>query len=134
MNEKKIRTVEDILFIIGHALVPTVWIIWSLLLKYENTGHWGCWFNQITGLYCLSCGGTRAFGALLKGKLIQSVRYNPVVLYVFVCYVWFMASWYIQKLSKNRILCGMKFRVIYVYLGLVILIVQCIVKNILLFI
>lgn len=40
-----------------------------------------CLFHLTTGYYCPGCGGTRAITALLRGRLLSSFLYHPVVLY-----------------------------------------------------
>lgn len=40
-----------------------------------------CMINMITGYYCCGCGGTRSFYALLEGDIINSLKYNPIVLF-----------------------------------------------------
>lgn len=39
-----------------------------------------CYFRIHWKIYCPGCGGTRAFYALLQGNVIQSVKYNPIVI------------------------------------------------------
>ena len=38
-----------------------------------------CWLNEMTGLRCPGCGGTRAVHALLNGDLTRAWRLNPLV-------------------------------------------------------
>jgi len=38
-----------------------------------------CPFKWMTGLPCLTCGGTRAVLALVDGRLLESLSFNPVV-------------------------------------------------------
>ena len=38
-----------------------------------------CYFNELTGLYCPGCGGTRCAYALLHGDLAQAAAYNLLV-------------------------------------------------------
>ena len=45
-----------------------------------------CVFHKWTGYYCPGCGGTRAVKALLRGDVIGSFFYHPVVLYGAVLY------------------------------------------------
>ncbi len=47
--------------------------------------HSSCIFHELTGLYCPGCGGTRAFFALLKGDLVRSLLFHPVVAYGYLC-------------------------------------------------
>lgn len=126
---RKEKTVEDILFYFGNALIVLLLIGWPLFTDFLTGYVRGCLFNRVTGLYCPACGGTRAFSALIHGHLLLSIRLNPIVLYFFVCFGWFMISWYIQKLSRNRWIVGMKFKTVYVYVGLVLLIGNCLIKN-----
>jgi len=37
-----------------------------------------CAFHQFTGLPCLTCGSTRAAGALLHGEGLAALRWNPL--------------------------------------------------------
>ncbi len=38
-----------------------------------------CWLNEMTGLRCPGCGGTRAVHALLTGHLTRAWQLNPLV-------------------------------------------------------
>lgn len=105
-----------------------------------------CLFHQLSGLYCPGCGGTRAVKALLEGHFISCFIYHPVVFYCFILYVVFMGShtlehiwkkWNnMQKKSPHKKLFvrGLEFKVIYVYLGILIILVQWMIKNIILLI
>lgn len=87
-----------------------------------------CIFHAMTGYYCPGCGGTRAVKYLLTGHLIKSFIYHPLVAYVGIGGAVFMISYTLQILSKGKIK-GMRFRNGYVYCMLVILILQFILKN-----
>ena len=52
-----------------------LWTWWS------RQGH-PCLFHRITGWYCPGCGGTRAIKYLLKGDIIKSLQYHPLIVYV----------------------------------------------------
>jgi hypothetical protein len=99
-----------------------------------------CLFHTITGYYCPGCGCTRAVKCLYTGQIIQSFKYNPIVLYFVILYFIFMGSHTIEILiKKNKRIAqsnpltkihGIHFRPIYVYIGLAIILIQCIIKNI----
>lgn len=88
-----------------------------------------CFFHEFTGLYCPGCGGTRAVELLLSGHLLASFYYHPLVLYGGGLYLWFMFSNTVEFLSKERINIGMRYRKWYVVLGIVILILNFVIKN-----
>lgn len=123
------------LFMIFHALPDAV----ARKLLYP------CAFHMVTGFYCPGCGGTRAVEALFAGKILLSFFYHPIVPYSVVLYLWFMIShtveillryiskktfpahkeksWYARKI-------GMRYRNIYLYLALAIVIINTAVKDI----
>jgi hypothetical protein len=89
-----------------------------------------CMFHAVTGLYCPGCGGTRAVFALLRGKLLTSFLYHPIVLYTVISGGWFMVSQTIERVSGRKRSWGMRFHEGYLWAALVIIVVQCLIKNI----
>lgn len=130
---KKEKTTEDWLFYIGNVLIIILVIGWPIFLHFANRLSLGCVFQKMTGYQCPACGGTRAFNAMIHGHFLTSLKFNPIVIYFFAFFSWFMLSWYIQKLSGNRVCIGMRFRISYVYIGLAILMIQCTIKNLYIF-
>ena len=88
-----------------------------------------CMFYKITGYYCPGCGGTRAVYALFQGKFLTSLFYQPFILYTAVVGGWFMVSQTIERCSRGKIHIGMHFRPIWAYIGIEIIFLNCIVKN-----
>lgn len=88
-----------------------------------------CMFYKITGYYCPGCGGTRAVYALFQGKFLTSLFYQPFILYTAVVGGWFMVSQTIERCSRGKIHIGMHFRPIWAYIGIGIIFLNCIVKN-----
>ena len=109
-----------------------------LNLSYSNTtlrmigkimnGQMPCLFQEITGLYCPGCGGTRAVKALLKGEVISSFLYHPFILYMVILAVIFAVSYLLYMKTKNP-----KFRLCfdnkYAYIGIGIIVINFILKN-----
>ena len=91
-----------------------------------------CMIHAMTGYYCPGCGGTRATYALLHGKIITSLYYHPIVVYGVVVGGWFMISQTIERISRGKIHIGMHYRDLYLWIALVIAIVNCLVKNLIL--
>ena len=90
-----------------------------------------CVFFDATGLFCPGCGGTRSIIALFSGHPIKSLLLHPFVLYFVICFSLFFISQTLSRLTKGRIK-GMNYRNIYVYIGLGIILVQWLAKNIVL--
>lgn len=56
-------------------------IILALLQQVNIINGLGfCWFKELTGLPCFSCGSTRALAAVLHGDILKSLQINPVLL------------------------------------------------------
>ncbi len=60
-----------------------------------------CLFHLITGLYCPGCGGTRAVKFLLRGEVVKSFQYHPLVLYVFVVAAAELISFGLARILKK---------------------------------
>lgn len=88
-----------------------------------------CIFHEVTGFYCPGCGGTRAFHALLRGQLGQSLLFHPVVLYGGCLYLWFMISNTLEYASGGRWQISMPYRRWYLPVGLGLLAFHFISKN-----
>ena len=99
-----------------------------------------CFFHELTGFYCPGCGGTRAFFALITGHPIISFLYNPAVIYaagVLLFYaVWGVLYAISRRSGKERgdgSLSPPKFHLAFVWIFIAILMVNCTVKNLLLY-
>jgi len=136
MNQK--NTNETALFYAGWAILGFSLVLWLFyLIDPFKIGlkmlRLPCILNYITGLYCPGCGGTRAVISLFKGRFYQSFVYHPMVIYTAVICGWFMISQLIERVSKHKIKIGMKYRDIYLWIALVIVAINFVVKNALLF-
>lgn len=88
-----------------------------------------CHFFKVTKYYCPGCGGTRSVNSLLRGDIVGCIYYHPFVAYVAVCYVGHELSHLLSIMTGNRIK-GLKISPAYFYVGIVIIIVQWLLKNI----
>lgn len=90
--------------------------------------HIPCPIYSKTGIYCPACGGTRAFYYLMSGQILNSFKSNPFVLYLTVTGGLFFLSQLLYRLTRGRIH-GLHFRLIYVYTGIALMLINCIYKN-----
>lgn len=61
-----------------------------------------CFLNRYCHLYCPGCGGTRAAFALLHGKVISSILYNPIPLYFEGLFLYYYIGTTLAVCSKGR--------------------------------
>lgn len=115
---------------IGVIVLIGIILITCLKINIVSISPFGDCLSKY-GFYCFGCGGTRAVDALLKGKVLLSVYYHPLVLYAVVIYFSYMLSHTLSIVSHGRIK-SMQFRPCYFYIAIVIIIGQCVIKNILL--
>lgn len=130
ISGKKAKTAEDMLFYIGLAAGILFAVVWPVFLKAAPYLSGGCRFLAVTGFYCPACGGTRAFNAILHGHLFQALCFNAAVPYAVLMYVLFMGSQTAERLMRGKIKIGLKYKNIYVYIGIAIMLLQWAVKNI----
>jgi hypothetical protein len=123
---------ESALYFLGWILIALFIIVYLVLINpplFIKTYLLPCVFQLITGYYCPGCGGTRAVSALLHGNVIKSMLYHPLVTYGAIVGGWFMITQTVERISQHQIKIGMKYRHIYIWLAVAILILNFIIKN-----
>ncbi|MCR4657217.1 MAG: DUF2752 domain-containing protein [Lachnospiraceae bacterium] len=88
-----------------------------------------CRFKRATGFLCPGCGGTTALKELLAGHFLKSFCSHPAVLYFAVFYAVFMIRMFLS-LRYDSAAVSYKRVVFFIYLGIAIILIQCIIKNI----
>lgn len=88
-----------------------------------------CVLHEVTGFYCPGCGGTRAIFALVRGDFLRSLFLHPFVPYAIIIGGWFMISQTIELVSRGRFKIGLHFRMIYVWIGLALVVINFLWKN-----
>lgn len=134
MSEKERIQLEHNFYIIGlciPCMAAILIALWQMLpTAIIEKFSMPCMFYTVLGIYCPGCGGTRATLYLLKGDLIKSFLYHPIVVYGAGIYLWFMISHTIQRLSRQRLRIGMHYRNLYLWFALAIVIINIAVKDI----
>ncbi len=140
MANKIVYRIGVALFFLGVAAA----VLYHTGIFVPTEALYPCAFRRICGLYCPGCGGTRSVEALLNGRLLTCLAYHPFVFYCFLMYVIFMITHSLERLltflhahTKNkrkpphhkRWVKGLSFRISYVYIGIIILLLQWLLKN-----
>lgn len=115
--------------ILGAAAILSLWVYFRYILPdFVQTG---CIWYERFHIYCPGCGGTRAVKALLRGDILMSLWYHPLVPYGAVIYGSFMISQTFARLTGYRYTRGVRFHSWYLYLAIVIMVLNWIGKNLL---
>lgn len=135
MKDKNTESIKinNTLYKLGIVLILLA-LLFYILIKINRVNLVNivipCLINKVTGYYCPGCGSTRALQSLINGKILQSLRYHPVVFYGIVLFLWYMFTNTIQKISKGRFMIGMNYKDTYIWIGFGIMIINFLFKNI----
>ena len=91
-----------------------------------------CVFHSLTGLYCPGCGGTRAILELLRGHILLSLSYHPIVVYTVGLYGWYLFTNTMEWLSQGKLSIGSRYHRWYGIAAVILVIENCLLRNILL--
>lgn len=129
---KKQGTLEDSLFKLGIAAslsgFAAVALYFGVVLKHFSMPP--CVLSEVLHIYCPGCGGTRAVEALLRGHILESLWYHPIVLYTVVIFGGFMLTQGMERLGSRHIR-GWRFHEWHLYGALVVLGCNFLLKNLL---
>ena len=129
---KKKLTDNDYIY---YSFLATIILFIIIVLIYNNFLYRyfvipGCIFYLKLGFYCPACGMTRAFITLLEGNILKSIYYNPTVIYILgYVSIYMMINTICKMLGKEMII---KYSNFYLYLGIFIMMLNFIIRNILL--
>lgn len=85
----------SLLMLIGAAVYLPLWLTDTLTLPLESPLRW-------LGFACPLCGGTRAVGSLVLGRIGTAITYNPLALVLFAAMVYGVASYLFVVLPFGR--------------------------------
>lgn len=137
----KEKSLEDKLFILGNWFIIVSILVYILFQRFILVNlsldifflFDECFWLQFFGIYCPGCGGTRAVITLSQGQFLQSLWYHPFVIYSIGLFCIFMISHLFARIAKNKIIKGIQFHNWYLYVGIIIIVFNFILKNILKF-
>lgn len=115
------------------SIIISITLTMMLLLFYilNKHGHFNetCFILKYFKFYCPACGGTRAVQALFNLDIINSIKYNPLVIYTgFSFYLYSILDIFRinKKIDEKKIVITRK---VLIYTGLIIMIISTILKN-----
>lgn len=132
-QKKENALIENVFYIAGWlflAVAGVLFLVWKFNGFTIGAYLPPCVFHAMTGLYCPGCGGTRAVYALLRGEVGMSLFYYPFVFYAAVLGTWFMVSQTIERISRHTLPIGLRFRPVYLWIALILILANFFVKNI----
>lgn len=132
-NNNEQKKIDNVLYILGLSgtVICCVYLLISKITGFRIENYlYPCLFHTVTGYYCPGCGGTRAVCALFQGHFLISFLKHPFVPYAAVLCAWFLLSQTIERLSHHKLPLAMHYKDRYLWIGLAILIINCMVKNV----
>ncbi|MFV0466988.1 MAG: DUF2752 domain-containing protein [Lachnospiraceae bacterium] len=129
---EELDKIEHVFYVTGLSLAVFAFAIYTLVRGFGidlSAFLFPCAFYSMTSLYCPGCGGTRAVESLIHGDFLSSIIYHPIVIYGAVFYLLFMVTHTIELLSRGKLKTGIRYRNIYLWIALGIVIANVIVKN-----
>ena len=88
-----------------------------------------CYIYKNYNIFCPGCGCTRAFLAMIRGDFLESIKQNSAVLFTSIITIIYLISQTISRITKIEKI-RMKYSIIYLYLGIGLIIFNCILKNV----
>ena len=119
---------KNINYLFYGILLTSLVLLFTYILCHKFIIIPECIFFSKFNIYCPGCGCTRAFKSMIKFNFVQSLIYNPTVIYytsIILLYV------FTSMILKKDISAKINIKLLF-YFGVIILIITCIVKNILL--
>lgn len=101
---------------------PRLLIVWGMplgviaaavLLYFRDPGYKGlipCVFYQVTGLYCVGCGTTRAFHELLHGRFLDALSFNVFMMIMIWLVGYTMLAYWLKRLLRRQLLPKIRLR------------------------
>lgn len=123
----KKRTYSD--YVYYAILLTTILLVIIYPIIKNNIGIPKCWILENLKIYCPGCGCTRAFEALCQGKILESIYYNSAVIYTVTITTAYVISHTISRITKKEKI-KMQYSNVYLYSGIILLMINCIIKNI----
>ena len=127
------RPVDRLIYILSCVLTGGVFLMFLLqaagVFTLTDDLRFPCAFRRATGLYCPGCGGSHALTSLLRGDIFDSILSHPFVPYLIGCALIDVILGTVALIRRRQL---PRFRPIYAYIGIAILMIQWIIKNILL--
>lgn len=75
---KKLLKSKISLILLPFALIALAYGSREVYIAFLMPFAGECVFNKLTGYYCPGCGNTRAVLALMSGRFLKSLGYNPM--------------------------------------------------------
>lgn len=120
---KKLILIETIII---SALIFTYILVISGYISFVPK----CYFISNYGILCPSCGCTRCINSLLKGDLIEAIKYNAVFFITIIYLIILNTIYIINNFKKNKILEKIYPKWWYLIIWVIILLIYTLIRNI----
>src|SRR5580700_9259192 len=95
VSQKVTNPLTGLVVRVAHLLLAAAGLVACLytlavIPPTETSFYPRCLSHSLTGLNCPGCGTTRALHALLNGRIVQALAYNPLAFMLLPAIGWFL--------------------------------------------
>lgn len=112
------------IFITYIIFIISIILYFNIFYKYISIPE--CPIYKYFRFFCPACGCTRSIIALINFNFVQSFLYNPIILYVLFMSSLYLFVEFLNIIFKKNINLPWK---LFIYIGLIILAVNCLLQN-----
>ncbi len=92
-----------------------------------------CFWRRFFGVYCMTCGATRALWELMNFNIIDSLKYNPTVVCAAVSVIYYYARCVFVLIAKrNKEIRFIRFDIVPLSVCFGVMLIFCTVRNVML--
>ena len=125
-----------VIFALLNIIIAVVITVFPTYYRYTNvtdpTAVY-CFWTKVLGIYCMTCGFTRALWELMNFNIIASLKYNPAVGCIAASVIYYYArGMFVLTAKRNKEIRPIRYDIFPLLLCFDVMLVFCIVRNVML--
>jgi len=87
------------------ALAAMISVLWTFE-PTDQSRYPKCVLHSLTGLHCPGCGATRALHAMVHGRFVDAIRFNPLLIIGGTPILWLLLRQHLQMRNGRPVSSG----------------------------